>query len=559
MKKTMTTTTSATTKKESLKAKIAAAKKARDAKKVKAFEKFETVITKCRNVPIAVFLILSTITNYLMGQNIAKVNELYSDITKYEKMEFVYTLLKLIALWMIIRIINQTIGKVTKHWLLNHNYMKWITKLTNSKLSSISSVSTGAANNAINTIAACDKGMVDSVMSIIPNIIPFFMLCKKEWEVAGILPVLVNCTCIFLYVWYSFKAADYMSYKRQAAARAEISTVTVDCIKNSQTVKYFNKESWSINRQEKQQIATFARMLAIPAQTVNTLFYGIMWIPTAFSAFMCWEDTSTVLYVIMMSYVIDNIGGYIGMVMDNYSEKKNALKTLGNLEKDDKIRVNIGNELVIKNVKFSYDAENKDAVNFCINELQIKRGHRYCVTGKSGFGKSTLAKLLTNTYAPIEGTIPAVDSVYMFAESEMFNMSIYDNITMNEEADLEEIMDMLNNLEVSVDLDIVKDSVGENGNKLSTGQKQRINLARTLFYARRHPGALIVMDEVTAALDIKTSLTCLEYLSEEFKRLGVTLIYISNKTDYLETDLITDNIYVNRTGNVVTYDSEDKN
>lgn len=549
MKKTMTT------KKEAIKAKKAAAKKARDCKKAKAFEKFEAVITKCRNVPIAVFLILSTITNYLMGQNIARVNELYSDITKYEKMEFVYALLKLIAIWMIIRIINQTICKVTKHWLLDHNYMKWITKLTNSKLSSISSISTGAANNAINTIAACDKGMVDCVMRIIPNIIPFFVLCKKEWESAGILPVLVNCTCILLYIWYSFKASDYMSYKRQAAARAEISTVTIDCIKNSQTVKYFNKESWSINRQEKQQNATFARMLAIPAESANSVFYGIMWIPTAFAVFMCWEDVNTSLYIIMMSYVIENIGGYIGMAMDNYSEKKNALKTLGTLEKDDKIRVNIGNELVIKDVKFSYDVENEDAVKFCIDELRIKRGHRYCVTGKSGFGKSTLAKLLTNTYAPIEGSIPSVDSVYMFAESEMFNMSISDNITMNEDADLEEILDMLNHLEVSVDLDIVKDSVGENGNKLSTGQKQRINLARTLFYARRHPGALIVMDEVTAALDIKTSLTCLEYLTEEFKRLGVTLIYISNKTDYLETDLITDNIYVHRSGNVVTYDT----
>ena len=40
---------------------------------------------------------------------------------------------------------------------------------------------------------------------------------------------------------------------------------------------------------------------------------------------------------------------------------------------------------------------------------------------------------------------------------------------------------------------------------------------------------------------------------EEFERLGTTLLYVSNKSDYKETNLITDNIYVMRNGNVVTY------
>jgi ATP-binding cassette subfamily C protein len=144
----------------------------------------------------------------------------------------------------------------------------------------------------------------------------------------------------------------------------------------------------------------------------------------------------------------------------------------------------------------------------------------------------------------------------MFAESEMFNTTIAENITLGDTYDIKEINDILNAFEVEVDLDVFKDSVGEGGNSLSTGQRQRINLARTLFYARRHPGSLIVMDEVTAALDIKTSITCLEYLTSEFKRLGVTLIYISNKTDYQEVDLITDNIYVSRSNKVVTYTTD---
>lgn len=523
--------------------------------KEKLFEKFEAAMNHCRNIPIAVFVILSTIFNYLLGQNIAKTNELYSDISSYNKLEFFNALIQLMVLWIILRTFNQVVGKINKHWLLDYNYLKWITKLTNSKLSSISSISTGTANNAINTIAMCNKGIVDCVMSIIPNIIPFIMLCHKEWQVAGWIPTAINIGCIGLFVLYSWKAMNFLTYKRQAKARSEISTVTIDCIKNSQTVKYFNKEDWSIKRQDDMQAKTFGAQLGIPAMVLNVIFYSIMWLPSIAAVWLCWEDMPTVLYVIMMSYVIDNIGGYISCIMESMTEKKNQLEILGKLEADDKNRLPIDKSIVIKNACFTYDKDNTKASTFIIKDLEIKRGHRYCVTGKSGFGKSTLAKLITGTYAPTEGSIPLVESVYMFAESEMFNMSIADNITLGEAYDEKEILDMLNTFEVSTSLDVFKDSVGENGNKLSTGQKQRINLCRTLFYARRHPSSLIVMDEVTAALDIKTSLTCLRYLTEEFKRLGITLVYISNKTDYLETDLITDNIYVHRDGNVVTYDT----
>ena len=73
------------------------------------------------------------------------------------------------------------------------------------------------------------------------------------------------------------------------------------------------------------------------------------------------------------------------------------------------------------------------------------------------------------------------------------------------------------------------------------------------MYARRHPDALIALDEVTSALDEVTSINCINYLASEFKRLGNTLLYVSNKSDYKNSDLITDNIYVIRNGNTVTY------
>lgn len=74
-----------------------------------------------------------------------------------------------------------------------------------------------------------------------------------------------------------------------------------------------------------------------------------------------------------------------------------------------------------------------------------------------------------------------------------------------------------------------------------------------LVYARRHPGVIIALDEVTSALDEITSIKCINYLADEFERLGTTLLYVSNKSDYKNTNLITDNIYVVRDGNKVYY------
>ena len=66
--------------------------------KERMFEKFEAVINHCRNVPIAVFVVLSTIFNYLLGQNIARTNELYSDISSYSKLDFFNALIQLMLL-----------------------------------------------------------------------------------------------------------------------------------------------------------------------------------------------------------------------------------------------------------------------------------------------------------------------------------------------------------------------------------------------------------------------------------------------------------------------------
>ena len=516
---------------------------------------YRDLIQKTLVIPMPVLLILVAILNYSLGSAIAKVNKTYSDIQNLQKSEFFSTVIMYIAIWVFLFIMNNLVIKINNMRLLNKNYMKWIERLTFSRVSSITEVGTGGISSAINTIASCDKYMVNIVIAMLPNIMPCILINYEEFKVAGILPVIINIVYIIVMVICNLIAANLKSNEIAAKASAKMRSVTTDCIYNSKTVKYFNKENWSIDRQKDTQNNTYVDCTNLKKSLfVSIVFGALQWIPTILNVYLCWESTSTVLFILMSDYAISNISNNIMDYIDTWGEKKANLKIIGNLKSDDSIKKPIEKSLEVRDVVFKYSKESK--VTFKINNISIKKGHRYVITGKSGFGKSTFIKLLTKTIEPdiAGGQIDSVDTIYMFAESEMFNDTVMENISLGDTSvTVSEVKNILDRLEVVLDLDIEHDPVGEKGEALSTGQRQRINLARVIVYARRHPGVLVALDEVTSALDEVTSINCINYIASEFERLGTTLLYVSNKYDYKDTNLITDNIYVVRDGDTVTY------
>ena len=432
--------------------------------------------------------------------------------------------------------------------------MKWIKKLTYSKVSSITSIGTGGISNVVHTLANCNKTMINTVIEVLPYIVPFITIIRSEFKEAGITPVIVNIVYIIAMVTFNFITTLLKSNKIAAAAGAKLRSCTTDCIYNSKTIKYFGKEEWSINKQLTMQKKTFIDMVN-PSKNlfISGIFRTIYWIPSLINVYLCWNNKAIVLFILMSDYSLSQISDCIMEFLNAYAEKKANMDIIGNL-KNDTLEKKPLEKLEIHDVSFKYSEDSK--VEFRIDDITIEKGKRYCITGKSGFGKSTFIKLLTRTVepGPASGQIDAIDTIYMFAESEMFNTNILENISLGDTTVTKtEVEDILRHLEVVLDLDIESDPVGEKGELLSTGQRQRINLARVIVYARRHPGVLVALDEVTSALDEVTSINCINYLTEEFERLGTTLLYVSNKSDYKETNLITDNIYVMRNGNVVTY------
>lgn len=174
------------------------------------------------------------------------------------------------------------------------------------------------------------------------------------------------------------------------------------------------------------------------------------------------------------------------------------------------------NKIEIKDLDFSYTNDRKALNNI---NLTFEKNKKYAIVGESGCGKSTLIKLIMRYYKDYNGDI-LIDNkdihkifsndlyknlsmiqqnVFMFDDSIKENIKLFANYS--DEAVLN-ICDRsgLSNL-ISRLPDGINSLVGENGNKLSGGEKQRIAIARSLINNTK----ILILDESTSALDNETA------------------------------------------------------
>lgn len=169
------------------------------------------------------------------------------------------------------------------------------------------------------------------------------------------------------------------------------------------------------------------------------------------------------------------------------------------------------NELQVKNVDFGYDEKMiLKEINLSLNKNEI-----LAISGDSGSGKSTLLKLLMRFWDVDSGSITynginisevttnslrATQGVIM-QETDVFQDTIYNNICLGKDIGLEEVIeackmagihDFITSLEKGYDTHLA-----EFGSSISSGEKQRIGLARMFL----HNSDLIILDEPTSNLD----------------------------------------------------------
>ncbi|WPU78086.1 ABC transporter ATP-binding protein (plasmid) [Bacillus sp. RA(2023)] len=173
--------------------------------------------------------------------------------------------------------------------------------------------------------------------------------------------------------------------------------------------------------------------------------------------------------------------------------------------------------------------------------LAINSGSFIFLTGKSGAGKSSLAKILSRLVNPTDGRIYIQNKEYsnysmehfyeavsiVQIENELPNLSIKENLFFHLSKkeinkihidDYKEIMVLLKIPEFITNFENGLDTIVFS-NKLSTGQKQRINLFRAIV--KNSP--ILILDEATSGLEFELEKEIYEYLKEHRKNL-ITII-----------------------------------
>ena len=231
--------------------------------------------------------------------------------------------------------------------------------------------------------------------------------------------------------------------------------------------------------------------------------------------------------LISMQFISTTIFGPLqdlGNIIVQYREVEVSVSNFHNLmkkpvEQRPAYPVEVGSirSLRFENVVFRHRTANDNAIDNI--SFRGALGDTIAFVGPSGSGKSTLLKLLVGLYKPLTGAIffndePAVNIRYnqlrrqmgfVTQDTQLFAGTIKDNLRfVKPDATDEELLESLRKAAAtkliarsSHGLDTL---LGENGMKLSGGEKQRISIARALL---RNP-KLLIFDEATSALDSLT-------------------------------------------------------
>ena len=376
-----------------------------------------------------------------------------------------------------------------------------------------------------------------TIVYIISNILRFaggvVLLFYLEWRLAiGVLVIVPGLVLCIRYFSKKLHVLSHQEMEQEATVSSHLqeSLSTVSLIKafsnEARTVKRFMsqlKEAFHLSL-EQTTVSSVANLAinSMPGMAkVAVLALGAYWVIQGH-----WSLGSLLAFIAYLAYVFGpaQFLASANLQLQNARAALERVSALYDIIPEESMAGGITverlrGEIEFKNVSFAYDAREP-----ILNDIsfRIQPGERVAIVGPSGVGKTTLLSLILRFYRPNAGEIyfdgqPARDYElgslrqrigYVAQSTLLLSGSIMENLRYgNPEAREEEVSraakvagihDFIASLPEGYETEI-----GEEGVKLSEGQKQRLALARAIV---KDPD-ILVLDEPTSALDSQTEKT----------------------------------------------------
>lgn len=414
--------------------------------------------------------------------------------------------------------------------------------------------------------------MADYMFSFMHNLV--LIICMliffiKTYVIFGVFLVIATVVYILLASYLTKKEAYYFRGQRMYLDKlinmlgqtlSGIKEIKTSNIKPSLNKKYDGlRRSWSNKYMLKRKYVIAHSVLLKFIMYLSKIMLYIL------SMYLLFNNKVTIGIIVLLINYFENIFTYSTKLVEDMSKVREyniSLNRVCNLldNKPDNYfglinNSNIDGHVKFKNVSFSYNGVSTiKNINF-----EAEKGKITVITGKTGSGKTTIFNILLRLYKPYKGFVYIddikideykKDTYYknvsvVNQESFLFNMSIKDNLKMvcsDEKKYIEMckkvgIHDLIEHLPKGYNT-----ILNDNASNLSGGQKRLLSLAKTLLTGSK----ILLFDEVTSSLDIKTISKIIEVLKD--LKNDHTVIIITHKKEVMK---IADNLIMLEKGKIV--------
>ncbi|MDC1076866.1 ABC transporter transmembrane domain-containing protein [Candidatus Pelagibacter sp.] len=423
------------------------------------------------------------------------------------------------------------------------------------------------------------KMLADAFLSIFKDSLTLIgLLCVmffQNWKLSLIAIIMIPLASITAKI--VGKRMSKISTQAQEKS-GDLNRYLIDLFKNHKIIKIFQRENFENMRSEKfvndlKEKSAKISAVYIRSTPVMEILTGIMIAILIFysgkliiSGELAINNFFSFLAAMMLAYQPVKTLTKVNVAIEQGLAAANRILPIIdinneiNLNEDkDKFNISEGN-IIFENVDFTYKSNPENKVLQNVN-ANFTGGKMTALVGHSGSGKSTLLNMIPRIYAPTDGIIHLDNQdISKFNLASLRNQisivdqntTLFDDTVLNNikyarpEATNEEIYkaaeqsmcsEFINNLENKY-----QTMIGENGVKLSGGEKQRLSIARAFLKKSK----IILLDEATSSLDSETEDKIQQALGQ--LTLNKTTIVIAHR---LSTILNSDKIYVVDNGKII--------